>query len=153
VHQHHSNDPVHLGLPGLIPGDSTGPRIECASCFEAFPQLADLQLFGGRYRCDPCIRAGACKTCRSAMALKGADSCASCDIAFYVANPDEFLDAVAHGLCRTEEGAAIARAVLIPRGATVAEIAAMSTTAARRGQADIAEVLFRAAANARRVAA
>jgi hypothetical protein len=150
--QTHSNDPLHLGTPGQLPGDSIGPRIECADCFEGFRELSDLQHFAGRYRCQPCIRAGMCKSCRSAMARQGTDSCIACDVGFYVANPDEFEDAIAHGLCRTEEGCAIARAVLIPRGATVADLLEMSTTAARRGQADVAEVLFRTAANARKAA-
>lgn len=123
----------------------------CADCGDGYAH-GRLQNFAGALRCDPCIRAGACKTCRSAMAMPGWDTCPTCEAAFLTANEDEFLDSIP-ALSRTEEGCAVIRAVLIPKGATVLDIARMSNEAAHRGQAEIAEVLLRAAANARRAAA
>lgn len=148
MHQH-SNDPLHLGQAGTMP---VATAAHCADCGEGH-RRGSLQNFAGALRCDPCIRAGMCKSCRSAMAVPGHDECVPCQVAFYTANPEEFEDAVERGLCRTEEGSAIARSVLIPKGTTVLQLQSMSLAASRAGRAEIAEVLFRAAANARRVAA
>lgn len=150
MHQH-SNDPLHLSPAGLIPGDGIAPGELCRDCGEHHP-FRGLQNFAGALRCDPCIRAGACKTCRCAMAMPGWDTCPTCEAAFLTANEDEFLDSIP-ALSRTEEGCAVIRAVLIPKHATVLDIATMATTYARQGQAEIAEVLLRAAVRARRVAA
>lgn len=67
------------------------PRIQlhCDCCGYDQRNASDLQRFGGKLACDPCVRVGMCKTCRTDWAAAGADECAPCTEKFYCAHPEE----------------------------------------------------------------
>lgn len=83
------NDPAHLGTPGQMP---VLARFGCECCGTGFRRASDLQRFGGKFACDPCVRVGVCKACRTEWAADGTDECTACTVRHYRANRSEFLD-------------------------------------------------------------
>jgi hypothetical protein len=102
-------DPVHLGQPGNIPGDTAAP-FQCRRCFDGFPE--PLNLFAGQRLCAFCIGKVRCTECRARLAMADSDDCEDCAVAHYKLHRGDFGDAVTLGLCNTEQGRTIAKRVL-----------------------------------------
>jgi hypothetical protein len=89
-----------IDLPA--PADWLAPAPSCDCCGYA----TSVTPFAGKLACDPCVRAGMCKVCKSAWAVDGWDSCAQCEAAFLRVHPEEY---DAEALSRTAAGREVMR--------------------------------------------
>jgi hypothetical protein len=69
------NDPLHLGTPGLMPGDNPA-SYECSRCHDGFYDALPDRI-NGKLVCSVCHDKALCK-CGVAFMLKDFDCCAIC---------------------------------------------------------------------------
>jgi hypothetical protein len=127
-----SNDPLHLGTPGLMPGDNPAP-FACDFCNEGSDEPLDR--IGEHHVCDRCYWLKGCRQCHKRMANPADQDgyCTECAVGFYRRNPADFAEALPL-LRSTEDGVLIADAVeAVGSQAATAEIEA-SKALIQRGQ-------------------